>query len=180
MNSTESMDVPTLQGISCPHCYEENPLFGTQRCNACHLNMFSDQEFRLHQQILQPNLMRLDEDLHGLAESPQSLAYLRSIQPLIGELIPLSEQREWLANYLEKVEAFLSPYQQALDRYKKQFAIHLLFFFVLLMAPAMAFLLGADGMISGLLFLPVLGWGYLGIWQYTKPLRHLPKHKPIE
>lgn len=45
------------------------------------------------------------------------------------------------------------------------FLIHVLIGLVLLSAPIMAWLMGADGMMIGLLVLPVLGWGYLGIWK---------------
>lgn len=133
--------------------------------------MFSDQELHLIQQTIQPQLKQLQEDLLALSQTPHALGYLRSIQPNLNSLAPLGKNRKWLETYISGVDEFLVPFQNALDRFKRQFLIHLLFFFVLLMAPMMAFFLGANAMISSLLFLPVLGWGYLGMWKYTGPLR---------
>ena len=140
--------------------------------------MWSDQEQRSRAERIQPEIEKLLQQLDYLETNPQALVLFREIQPILDGLTPLSKRHNWLETYLEQVETFLEPYRQSLDGFKRQLLIHLLVFGVLLMAPIMALLLGADMSLSSLLFLPVIGWGYLGIWQYSKPLREkilLPK-----
>lgn len=168
---TDTSNVPTLSTYSCPHCYVENPFIGPQRCVSCGLSMHSDQDQRIRNEWFPEKYEPLLAHLTILAAHPQSLKQLRDIQPILSELTPLAQRYTWLKTYLDQVEVFLQPFQKALDRYKKQLLVHLFLFVILFLAPALALLLGANVTVTSLLFLPVIGWGYLGLWQYTKPLR---------
>ena len=170
-----TMAVPILSHFSCPHCYEKNPAFGEQKCISCGVRMFSDKEQQVRTTYLYPKAELLQKKMWELESHPRSLGLFKEIQPILFDLARLSQQFDWLQGYVGKVEEFLLPYQQALDRFKRQLLVHLFVFFILLLAPILAFWLGADPMMSSLLFLPVIGWGYLGLWQYTKPLRSTPQ-----
>jgi hypothetical protein len=163
------MEAPQDLTQTCPHCYGPNPAFAQQRCQHCGLVRMSDAEWS-RQQALESRLQAIVGAVEEVAAAQNPLPLFARIQPMLEELTPLRSKEAWLEAYLNQVEQRLNPYERAFHKARIQLRIHLLILLILLLAPIMALLMGAVWWLSSLLTLPVLGWGYLGIWKFAKSI----------
>ncbi|MFK7925232.1 MAG: hypothetical protein AB8H47_24975 [Bacteroidia bacterium] len=148
--------------VSCPHCLSANPAFVAQRCASCQLNMRSDQEQTLLGQQIQPQV----EQLEGLLRSaPQSIA---EIQPILAQLAPYRQDYSFLEEVIQNAQNQIEPLQKAAYERQKRLVIHLGILLVLLIAPLLSSWWEAPLYLTGLFFLPVLGWFALGIWPLVR------------
>ena len=136
----------------CPHCYTEQKAPVQQRCQACSLNMMSDQAFGSWQKVVQP---KADEITELFAARK-----FGAIQPILAELAPYDPYFSTLKNWREACQQELP----APSRMSPQLIINGLIWLVLILAPVFALMSGADLIMVLLLSLPVAGWAYLGIW----------------
>lgn len=148
--------------VSCPHCLSENPAFGAQRCVSCQLNMRSDQEQALLGRQIQPQV----EQLEGLLRSaPQPI---KEIQPILVQLAPYRRNYPFLEEVIQNAQNQIEPLQKVAYERQKRLAIHLSILLALLIAPLLSSWWQAPLYLTGLFFLPVLGWFALGIWPFVR------------
>jgi hypothetical protein len=103
---------------------------------------------------------------HPIAE--RQVRDLRGLRPQLVQLAPYRREVEAVDAWLREFEAELAPLYDRAEQLRKTLLLHLALWLVLLLAPLMAWLLGAKVLLVGLLFLPVLGWTYLGLWAFSK------------
>ncbi|MEM6265490.1 MAG: hypothetical protein AAGI38_23510 [Bacteroidota bacterium] len=155
--------------INCPHCLQENELAVGQRCQHCKMLMRSDAEQALLEREILPKVKSLKVFVASEGSSEEvSPAYAAELGR---QLVPHVDRFPLLSELLEQVEKQLGPFQQRQAQFQRGLRLHLLILFVLILAPIGMLVLKGDAMVVGLLCLPVLGWGYIGIYAYWK------KHK---
>jgi len=93
---------------------------------------------------------------------------LRELQSPLQQLAPYRAHLEPLDRWLTTFERELLPLYQEAERLRKTLLLHLALWLVLLLAPLMAWLLGGNTLLVTLLFLPVAGWTYLGLWEFSR------------
>lgn len=94
-----------------------------------------------------------------------------AIQPRLARLAPWDELNHLLQPSPATLAQQLRPLRAAYTHYRRQWLIHRLIFLFLCQGPLLALWLSHDLLLPGLLALPVLGWGWLGLWQYRQAVR---------
>lgn len=150
---------------SCPHCYIETEPFGGQRCPSCGLNMRSDREHRLLMEIIKG----LVEEIEAIRQDV-NVSDTR-IQPLVNKLLPYGKAFPFLDDYIQEAKAEIEPALLQEYRLRQRKVLHLAVLLLLLLVPLVATLWNAPLVMTGLLFLPVLGWTWLGVWPLYRKTR---------
>ena len=150
---------------SCPHCYIETDPFAGQRCPSCGLNMRSDREHRL----LMETIKGLVEEIEAIRQNV-SVSDLQ-IQPLVNKLLPYGKAFPFLDDYIQETKAEIEPALIEEYRLRQRKVMHLAVLLLLLLVPLLASLWNAPLVMTGLLFLPVLGWTWLGVWPLYRKTR---------
>ncbi|RMG74629.1 MAG: hypothetical protein D6722_02230 [Bacteroidetes bacterium] len=151
----------------CPHCREAQPPEWAQRCAHCGLIMMSD---RLWTQLSQGSLHEDLQELDRLQAQAATLSPLDwpDIQPRLARLAPWEELGPLLDLSPEGQAQSFAPLKAAYTDYRRQWLIHRLILLLLLQVPLLALWLSEAWLLPALLSLPVLGWAWLGLWQYRR------------
>jgi hypothetical protein len=142
---------------TCPHCYFEADPFAGQRCSSCGLNMRSDREYRL----LMEKIKGMIEEIEVIRQDVNVSDI--QIQPLVNKLLPYGKALPFLEEYIQEAKAAIEPALIQEYRLRQRKVMHLAVLLLLLMVPLVAALWEAPLTMTGLLFLPVLGWTWLGV-----------------
>ncbi|WNJ16078.1 hypothetical protein [Pontibacter sp. G13] len=149
---------------TCPHCLTQQP-FAEQRCRECGLNMLSNQAFSAAQDRIVPNLARIRQLRSDMESGKSAVKIIPEIQRIWEETEPYVKQVDGFNEIWEDERKAIGPYAMAYVRFNRTIKLHTMIGVFLLIAPLMGFMLYKDWMVVGLLMLPALGWGYLGIWK---------------
>lgn len=144
----------------CPHCLGPNEAFGPARCQHCGLHMLSEQEHQIRIKRAKPaadKIQKMNSDFS-----------LLDIQPLLSDLSLLERlQPEW-AEWLEPVRTQVKRREEQEAAFQRQWRLHLMVLGLLILAPILARLVSADGMLVGLLCLPIAGWAWIGLFEFRR------------
>lgn len=155
-----NLPLPDFPTWTCPHCLGPNEAFGPARCQHCGLHMLSEQEHQI----------RIGRS-HPAAEQIQKMdssISLKDIQPLLKDLSLLERlQPEWV-EWLKPVRLQVKRREEKEAAFQRQWRLHLLVLGLLILAPILARLVSADGMLVGLLCLPIAGWAWIGLFEFRR------------
>ena len=107
---------------------------------------------------IQPQVEQLEK---LLGSAPQSM---QEIQPILTQLAPYRQNYPFLEEVIQNAQNHIEPLQRAAYERQKRLVIHLTILLVLLIAPLISSWWEAPLYLTGLFFLPVIGWFVLGVW----------------
>lgn len=151
--------------MKCPHCLEENPAFGPQRCMHCGMNMISDHQQAIREQKLKPLAEKLDEQLLHIRAGKDQQVAVSYARELYNSLRVYDNQPPWefLDPLLRKAEKNLAPFPEK-KKANPQVMLNWIVFSMLLLFPIVSFWMYKDIVVFILLLLPLIGWFFIAIW----------------
>ncbi len=155
--------------MNCPHCREENSAFGPQRCGHCGLNMMSDQLQALREQKLKPLAEKLDEQLLFMRAGNNQAVAVSYARELYKSLVVYENHADFsfLKPLLEQARTALAAFPEK-KRKDNRKQMSWLVFIILILFPLVSLLLEKELSLAILLFLPVVGWFFMGILPLLK------------
>lgn len=153
--------------LLCPHCETDNPAFGAQRCVQCRLNMRSDAEQAVLQEGIRPVVEGIEELLEKWAVDTTQEPDEAHLMPWMDQAHTYAQQYPFLKPWLASVKARLSPWYTR-NRRRQLLRLNVLILFALAIAPVLAWVWAGSGQLILLLSLPVVGWGYLGVFRFLR------------
>ncbi len=153
----------------CPHCYQENPL-GMQQCGHCGLTMISDKAHKLQTDKVLPLVTQLDEQLLFMRAGNEAVPASAYAHQLVAQLKDFAsvEGLAFLPPLIEEAETQLADFPLPTSPPDKRLLLNIAILILLALFPLGMALIGGTWDVIAILCLPVVVWGYMGIYVFMK------------